>query len=160
MNITRHRYELPILGAFFGVAVVELFVVHLLASLWSAKLAWFLTAATLLALVQIASLIHGLVKWPTVLDEKRVTVRHGRSGRIVVPLHNIISTEDVAFSPEERGPHVFRTSILAHPNVVLRLRDPVRKGRRWVKVIAMRLDDPVAFHVALRARLEELKGAA
>jgi hypothetical protein len=148
-SFTRHRYELPMLWVFFAIALVELFAVHLLVSLWSGTAAWLLSAATIVALGQIGLLIHGLVKWPTLIDGRSVVVRHGRRGEIVVPLSRIAAVEDVAFRPEEKGAHVFRATLLAQPNLAIRLSEPLRHGRKLLQCITLRLDDPDRFHAAL-----------
>jgi hypothetical protein len=70
-----------------------------------------------------------------------------------VPLNLITGVEDVAFRPEEKGPQTFRASLLAQPNVAIRLSQPLRHGRRTLSTISMRLDDPATFLAALRAVL-------
>ena len=154
-RFTRHRYELPLLGAFFAVAAVELLAIHLLVSLWSRSAAWLLSALTLFALVQIGLLVHGMIKWPTVINESGITVRHGRRGEIFIPLTQVARVEDVAFRPQEKGPHAFRATIFAQPNVAIQLTEPLVRGRRRLERIAMRLDDPTAFHAMLQARLAD-----
>ena len=137
------------LGAFFVIAGIVLFVVHLLASLWSHTIAWILTAGTVLLLVQIAMLVHGLMTLPTFIDEHGLHIRHGRAGCLSVPFNNICSSEDVALRAEEIGPQVIRATILAHPNVAVRLNKPMQHRKKQVNVSTMRLDDPAAFHAAL-----------
>lgn len=152
-SFTRHRYELPMLGVFFVIAFVELFAVHLLVALWSPNAAWILTALTVLGMAQIALLVHEMTKWPSLIGDTGVTVRHGKRSEIFVPLNLIASVEDVAFRPEEKGPQTFRATILAQPNVAIRLSEPLRYGKRLLSTISLRLDDPAAFLAALRPRL-------
>ena len=154
-SFTRHRYEMPTLAAFFVIALVELLTVHLLVSLWSPIAAWVLSGLTVLMLGQIALLVHGMMKWPTVIDDTGIIVRHGRRGEIFVPLAQVASIEDVAFRPEEKGPHAFRATVLAQPNVAIRLSEPLPYGRRTVSSISMRLDDPASFLRMLNARLAD-----
>ena len=146
--------------AFLAIAILELFAVHLLASLWSTALAWVLSAFTILFLGQIALLMQGLRKWPTVINEAGITVRHGRKGALFVPLGQVAGSEDVAFSPEERGRQVFRATVIAHPNLMLRLSAPLCPGRRRIERIAMRLDEPALFQAALGARLNRSRAGA
>lgn len=84
IRFSRHRYELPLLGMFLCLASLELLVVHLLVSMWSVAAAWVLTALTVAAMVQIAGLIHGLVRHAIEIDDGHVHVRHGRAGHIAV----------------------------------------------------------------------------
>ncbi len=152
-SFTRHRYELPILAIFAVIALIELLALHLLVSLWSSTVAWVLTALTMLMLGQMALLIHGLINRPTLIEDAGVTVRHGRRGEIFVPITKIASIENVAFQPEEKGVQTFRATVLAQPNVALRLSEPLVHGRRKLQSITMRLDQPSAFRAELSARL-------
>lgn len=152
-SFTRHRYELPTLGVFFALALVELFAVHLLIALWSPTAAWILSALTVLALAQIVLLVHGMIRSPTHVDETTITVLHGRRSRVVVPLSSISSIEEVAFQPEEKGPRTLRATVLAQPNVAIRLSAPLQHGKRTLSTITMRLDEPAAFLATVRARL-------
>jgi hypothetical protein len=152
-SFTRHRYELPLLAVFFALALVELFVVHLLVAMWSSTAALVLTTLTVIGLVPLALMMHGLATWPTMIEGTGVRVRHGRRGEIFVPFTQIVSSEDVALRSEERGAHVFRATILAHPNIMMRLAEPLPHKRRKLESIAMRLDEPAAFRAALDACL-------
>ncbi len=155
---SRHRYEMPLLLVFLGLGLVELLVVHLLLSMWSERAAWVLTGLTLLGLVHLALLLRGLVRYPTLIDDEVVVVRHGGRGEIRVPLTLVRMAEDVSFAPEERGPAVLRASLLAQPNVSLRLKEKVTSGRRQIDTISMRLDEPSAFLAELRRRQEAAAG--
>lgn len=76
-----------------------------------------------------------------------------------MPLTTISGSEDVAFRPVERVPTILRTTLFAHPNILLRLAEPlVHRGRR-IEAIAMRLDEPAAFASALTRRLERMRAA-
>lgn len=151
-SFTRHRYELPLLGVFLGLAAVELVAVHLLVSLWKPAVAWVLTALSAAAILQIAFLIRGLKRHPTTVDAQHIHVRHGWAGDLPVPLASIASVENVAFAPEEHGRGVFRASLIASPNVALRLREAVAVRRRSVSLVTLRIDDPEAFIGEVRAR--------
>ena len=159
-SFSRHRYELPTLAVFLSLAMIELFVVHLLVAMWSPVAAWVLTALTIFGIAQIALLIHGMIRWPTLIGQAGLTVRHGRRKEIFVPFAQIAKIEDVAFRPEEKGPQAFRATVLAQPNVGIRLSSPLVHGRRRLESILMRLDDPAAFRAALSARLKDAAGEA
>jgi hypothetical protein len=152
-RFSRHRYELPMLGVFLSLALVELLTVHLLVSLWSGAAAWVLSGLSVLAVVQIAWLIRGLVRHPHEIDETNVHVRYGTAGLVEVPLSSIVRADNVAFSPEEKATDVFRATLIASPNVALRLEPPVAVRRRQMSTITLRLDDPAAF----LARLAEVR---
>jgi hypothetical protein len=141
------------LAAFFAIALIELFVVHLLVSLWSTTAAWILSALTLLGLIQIGLLIDGMIRWPTRIGGTSLDVRHGRLGELVVPLDQIASVEDVAFRPEQKGPQVFRATVLAQPNVAIKLAPPLPYRRRMLEWITLRLDEPELFRAEIGRRL-------
>lgn len=145
VSFTRHRYEMPTLAVFIAIAVVELLVVHLLVSLWSATAAWVLSGLTALMLGQIVLLVDGMIRWPTIIDSDGITVRYGRRGEIFVPLAQVVSVEDVAFRLEEKGADTFRATVLAQPNLAIRLSEPLKYKRRNLLSIAMRLDEPASF---------------
>jgi hypothetical protein len=144
-RFSRHRYELPLLCVFLGLALVELLTVHLLLSLWSRTAAWVLTAFSVLAVAQIAWLIRGMVRHPHEIDTRHVHVRYGAAGHIKLPLSSIVQAENVAFRPEEKGAGVFRATLIASPNVALRLDPAVTTRRLPVSTITLRLDDPARF---------------
>lgn len=153
---TRYRHELPILLAFLVIAIVEVLVTHLLLLQWSPPLAWLLTASTIFFLAHLALTMHGLMVHPTLIDNTGVTVMFGRHGKVFVPLSQICAGDDVALSPEERGPLVFRASIMAHPNIALRLNRPLTVGKRQVQTVTMRLDRSDEFRTDLHSRLAHL----
>lgn len=156
-SFTRHRYEMPILAVFMTIAVVELLVVHFLVSLWSATAAWVLSGLTALMLGQIVLLVHGMIRWPTLIDSSGITIRHGRRGKIFVPLAQVVSVEDVAFRFEEKGSQTFRATVLAQPNLAIRLSKPLTYKRRSLLSITMRLDEPASFleaHRLLRRKVD------
>ena len=152
-SFTRYRYELPTLAVFFMLALLELLAVHLLLSIWSPVAAWVLSGLTVLMLFQMSLLVHGMVKWPTVVDDTKIIVRHGRRGDVIVPLAQVVSIEDVSFRPEEKGPQAFRATVLAQPNIRIRLSEPLHRGRRTLSSISIRLDDPASFISVVSARL-------
>lgn len=153
---SRHRYEFPLLGMFGVIALIELVVVHLLVAQWSVTAATILSALTLLAMVQLGWLMRCMALRPTLVDRESILVRHGGRGEILVPMAAIESIEDVSFAPEEKGLATFRASLLAQPNVVLRLREPLAVGKRRVSTIALRLDDGHGFMREVAARKHAL----
>lgn len=152
-----HRYELPLIGVLFGLACVELVVVHLLVAIWSAQAAWLLSLLTVAGLAQIGVLIHRMAHRPILVGEFGITVRSGMRTEIFVPLDGLAGVEDTSLAPEAKGPGTFRATVLAHANITLRLCRPIahrRFGRdRHLTAIALRLDQPEAFRRAVAARL-------
>lgn len=158
-RFSRHRYELPMLGMLSVIALAELVAVHLLVSLWSAVAAWLLSGATMLMFGHMALLVHGMVRWPTLVGDSGITIRHGRRGEIFVPFAQVASLDDVAFRPEEKGAQFFRATLLAQPNLAIRLTEPLPYRRRMLSSIGLRLDDPASFGAAVRGRLGAARSA-
>lgn len=48
-----------------------------------------------------------------------------------------------------RKDRAFNAALIAHPNIVLELAPPIRRGKRVIRYLAHRLDDPQAFNRAL-----------
>jgi hypothetical protein len=156
-----HRYELPLIGVLVGLGCIELVLVHLLVALWSAQAAWLLSILTVAGLVQIGVLVHRMAHRPILVGDLGITVRYGMWTEIFVPLDSVSSVEDTSLAPEAKGPETFRTTVLAHANITLRLCRPIalrRFGRdRKVAAIAMRLDQPAAFRRAVAVRLAQFR---
>lgn len=150
-----HRYELPLIGVFATLAAIELVVVHVLVSIWNGTAAWILSAATLAALAYIAGLIGAMIGRPILVCGDRLVIRCRLRRELVVPVVNVAAVEDVALSPEPKGAGVLRATVLAHPNIALRL-DPALVCRRFgrpraIETIALRIDRPEAFRKAVEA---------
>lgn len=144
-----YRYELPLIGVFAMLAAIELVVVHLLVSMWNGTAAWILSAATLAALAHIAVLISAMIGRPILVCGDKLVIRCRLRRELVFPIANVAAVEDVALSPEPKGATVLRATVLAHPNIALRL-DPALVYRRFgrlqtIEIIALRVDRPEAF---------------
>lgn len=147
------------LWTFLSLATVELFAVHLLVALWSSIAAWMLSILTGLGVAQIALLMRGLTKWPTLVDDTGVTIRHGVRSEIFIPLHHIEKIEDVSFQPEQKGPHTFRATILAQPNLCVHVSPALPIRRRVLSTICLRLDDPAGFLHELQTWIETFQAS-
>jgi hypothetical protein len=133
-----------------GIACCELFVVHLLVALWSRAGALILTALTLGSIIWLVTAIGAMRTRPILIGEGVLVMRVGRLKRATVPLCNI---EGVVQSWDRellKRRSTLNLALVAYPNIVIALRDPL-PGRRAVRHIAHRLDDPTAFLAALEA---------
>jgi hypothetical protein len=152
-----HRHEVPILIVFMCIALIELPLAHLLISLWSVQVAWVLSALTSAVLIHVALLIRAMVLRPIMVDDRGVTLRCGLATELFLPL-GILATLDSGSAPEPKGRSVLRTTLLAPPNLTLRLAEPVLLRRvaseRLIDRIVLRLDEPEAFRADLEARRE------
>jgi hypothetical protein len=154
-----HRHELPMILLLASFAVIELFLMHLLLSLWSSAAAWIASALTLAGLLHMTLLVRAMVRRPILVDDRAVRVRCGIATEVVVPFANITRLEDSRFTPEPHGPGFFRATVLAHPNLTMHLAPPVpmKRGARVFRIhrLALRLDEAEAFCklVATRGQL-------
>ena len=142
------------LWAFAAIAVIELFVVHFLVSIWSVRLALVLSALTLASMVWLVLLIRSFRRLPVLLDEDSVLFRCGSLIAMQVPLGQIEAVRARFSSEALKSRSVLNLAMLSYPNVLVELRAPIPRGRRSIDRIAHRLDDPGGFVAALAARLD------
>lgn len=130
-----HRAVAPMLWVLLGLMVVETSVVHLLVALWSPRAALVLS---LLSLATIAwfILLHPILPRPSGAD--RPGCAGLARGQTAQPYHPLAASRGAA--------------LIAHPNIVIALDPPAKAGRRTIRYLAHRLDDPAAFIAAFSAR--------
>ena len=153
-----HRALAPMMWAFVALASLELFVVHFLVSIWSVRLALLLSALTIATIVWLAWLIRSFRRLPVLLDEETLLMRSGRLLSLQVPLEQVAAVHDHFPSETLKSRAVLNLAMLSYPNLLVDLREPIRRGRRSIGHIAHRLDDPAGFIAALRTRLQRLGG--
>jgi uncharacterized protein (DUF58 family) len=135
-----------------AVAIAELCIVHLLiALLWSATAALILSLATLGTIVWLVLLIRSFPRLPVLVDEEKVLMRIGSLRRVELPRPRIAAVRTAFAGEEVRSPGVLNLALLAYPNVLVEMAEPVRSGRqgKMVRAVAHRLDDPAAFRAAV-----------
>jgi hypothetical protein len=142
------------LWAFAAIAVIELFVVHFLVSIWSVPFALILSAFTLAGMVWLVLLIRSFRRLPVLLDEGGVLFKCGSLISIQVPLGQIEAVRAHFSSEALKSRAVLNLAMLSCPNVLVELRAPIARGRRSIDRVAHRLDDPGGFVAALAARLD------
>ncbi len=140
--------------AFAALAALELFVVHFLVSLWSVTVALILSALTLATMIWLVLLIRSFRRLPVLLDEQGLFLRSGSLISLRVPLDRVEIVRGQFASDALKPRSVLNLAMLSYPNVLVELREPMRRGRRSIDRIAHRLDDPGAFLAAVAARLE------
>ena len=149
MNFAYDRALAPLLWVFAGIATLELFVVHLLVSLvWNQVAALVVSALSVATLVWIILLIRSLKRLPVLVDDDGVTMRVGSLKSVRVPAASIARLRTSWPREELKGRGVLNLALINYPNVMLEL-DPPLPGRRPVKAVAHRLDDPAGFAAAV-----------
>jgi hypothetical protein len=134
-----------------GIASVELVVVHFLLALWWPWLALVLSAFSLATILWLVSAIRSFRSLPVLIDGDRVILRAGRLKGVEISPTNIAGLRGRWDAAALKEPGVFNVALIAYPNVVVDLRAPVSVGRRTVRSVAHRLDDPAAFAAAIEA---------
>ena len=134
---------------FVAIASVELIVVHLLVSLlWSGTIALILSIVTLASVIWLVAMIASMRRLPVVLDNERLLMRVGTLRACAVPRDRIAGLRQTWDAAEIKRRDVLNLALIAYPNVLVDLTEPL-KGRRAIRAIAHRLDDPAAFATAL-----------
>lgn len=134
----------------FALVCIEAGVTHFLIALWNVAVAIVLSIFSLSLAVWMIVLIRSFRLRPVLLEPRHVRWRCGFLRDVAVPLDQISRCEQWTLDGLRRE-GLFNAGLIAHPNIVLRLRFPVRVGRRQVHYLAHRLDDPKAFNAALDA---------
>lgn len=153
-----HRALAPMLWAFMALASLELFVVHFLISIWSVRLALLLSALTVTTIFWLALLIRSFRRLPVLLDEDGLLMRSGSLISVPVPLQQVAGVRGHFPSEALKSRAVLNLAMLSYPNVIVDLREPIRRGRRSIGHVAHRLDDPAGFIAALNARFARPRG--
>lgn len=139
--------------AFLSVALVEAVVVHLLVALWHPWLAVALSVASLAAVVSIVRLIRSFDRLPVVIDDDALTMRVGTLRGVTTPLTNVSGCRDGWSAETLKARDVLKLSLLAYPNIVVDLCEPVVVGRRRVSALAHRIERPDVFRTELERRI-------
>jgi hypothetical protein len=151
-----HRSIAPTLGVLLGLAIVETLVLHVVAvALWGWRVAIGLGLFDLSAVVWLIALLRAIRRHPVTLTDGLLTMRLGTLRKIEVPLSAIAGLRAHWTAESVKKRDVLNLALANYPNVVVDLAEPVRTGRRTVRAVAHKLDDPAAFASALAAIVQE-----
>lgn len=147
-----HKSVAPLMWVFVAIAATELAVVHLLVAMWSSWAALALSTVTFGAILWLINAIRSFKRLPVQIADGLLLMRAGTLKQATTPVSNIAGLDpswDAAMLAER---DVINLALIAYPNVVVLLREPVlaTRGRKVTK-LAHRLDDPAAFADALDA---------
>jgi hypothetical protein len=147
-----HRHLTPMAVTLLALQAIEVAIHHLLLAHWSAFAAYVLFVLSDVGLIYMIALIKSFRLRPVLLTPEGVRVRAGLLIDRLVPYDAIASLETSFDSALVKDKATLNAGLLAWPNLVLRLHEPL-PGRRPRTAIAFRLDDPEPFTRALRWRL-------
>lgn len=136
---------------FVAIASVELMVVHFLVAMWQPWLALIPSVVSLAAIIWLVTAIRSFRSLPVLIDGDRIILRAGRLKGVEIAPGDVAGLRGTWDAAVLKEPGVFNLALIAYPNVVVDLRGPVTVGRRTVRAVAHRLDDPAAFAAAIEA---------
>jgi hypothetical protein len=143
-----HRSLAPLMWVFVALASLEALVVHPVMSALDWRVALALTAISVSSIAWFVLLIRSFKRLPVMVGEGQVLFRAGTLRKVAVPLGNIAAVRRNWPSEALKAPGVLNLGLMAYPNVLIELREPMA-GRRPVVAIAHKFDDPDAFVAAL-----------
>lgn len=154
-SLHRRSGLVPLLVALTAVAVVELVVAHLLLHGWSPRAAWIASVPSALGVLWLVGFTRAIVLRPVLVEPGRVVARGGVQWTVELPLPLVARADTGRVrAPHRRAPEHLQLAGLGTPTALLTLREPVTArgayGReRVVRTIALTVDDPADFRVAL-----------
>jgi hypothetical protein len=159
VEFSYHRSLGPMLGVILTLAFLETVVVHIVAmGLWGWKVAMALGVLDLSVIVMLARLLRSFRRLPVTIEGRRLTMRTGSRLSVTLDIDDIRAFRTSWDSDAIKRKSVLNLALVAWPNVVFDLRQPIKvRRRRIISTIAHRLDDPVSFHAAI-ASLERGDG--
>lgn len=143
------RAVAPMMWVFLGIAWVELVVTHLLVALWHPWVAIVLSLVSLTGVIWLVRLLRSLRRLPVLIEDERLVMRVGTLKRVDLSRAQIAGLRQRWDAQAFKRGETLKLSLLAWPNVVIDLDEPVTGWRRPVRAVAHRLDDPAAFAAAL-----------
>ena len=153
-KFANHRAVVPMLWAFFGLAVLEFFAVHLFVTLKWPAVGWPLTIISGLSIIWLVGWIRSWPKLPHKLDDRELVLHLGSLRSIVIPLSRIVDWGPAPSLDEIRESRIRRFTVLAAPNRFVRADSGV-KGIGKAGAIAFNVDDPAGFDAAMTNALAQ-----
>lgn len=158
-----HKHLAPMCTTLLVLSGIEIAVYHLLMAHWSRTGAIIMFVISDVGFVYLIGLIKSFRFRPVLLTPEGVRVRAGFLVDQRIPLAAIISVETDFAGESVRDAATLNASLLAWPNILLRLDQPIRrrtflKSRGPFSSVAFRLDDPEPFVRLLLWRLGEKAG--
>ena len=140
-----HRAVAPMLWVLLALMIIEAMVVHLLVALWHPWAALLLSKLSLALVGWFILFIRSLRRHPVRVDAEGLTWPIGFLRGLTVPWRQVAGLHVDWTLAELRTAGLFNGALIAHPNIVVALDPPVQAGRRSIRFLAHRLDEPSAF---------------
>lgn len=157
-----HRHLQPMMIALLVISCIEITVTHLLVAHWSRTAALVMFVISDVSLLYLIGLIRSLRLSPVLLTETGVRLRAGLLVDRTIPYAAIAAVTANPDGETVRAPDSWNIALLAWPNMLIRLSEPLPPRSRWrrdpVRAVALRLDEPGPFLDALRRKLDAEAG--
>lgn len=157
-----HRHLQPMMIALLVISGIEITVTHLLVAHWSRTAAMVMFVISDVSLLYLIGLIKSLRLSPVLLTPAGVRLRAGLLVDRTIPYAVIAAVTANPDGETVRAPGSWNIALLAWPNMLIRLSEPLPPSSRWrrdpVRAVALRLDEPGPFLDALRAQLDAEAG--
>ena len=147
-----HRAVAPMLWVLLGLMIVETSVVHLLAALWSPRAALILSLLSLVTIGWFILFIRSFRHHPVRITPEGLVWPVGTLRSLSIPWPQVAGVCDDWTLADLKAAGLFNGALIAHPNIVIALDPPAQAGRRTIRYLAHRLDDPTAFIAAFGLR--------
>ncbi|MCC7352592.1 MAG: hypothetical protein IT330_02455 [Anaerolineae bacterium] len=143
--------------AMLFIVIVEAAALHFLIQLWSAPVAWAVTALNLYALLWMLGYYQSARLQPMVLTPTHLHLRTGFQWRAEIPLAHIAEVRRATFS-DRKAEGYLNVAVFGEPRLVLRLKEPALVmgffGKtQAVSLLGITVDDEKAFVTELNKRL-------
>jgi hypothetical protein len=160
VDFAYHRSLAPMMWAMFGLATLEMLVVHFLLFLWRPWVAMVVSLVSLCGIVWIGLTIRSFKRMPIRIVDGQLILRAGTLRTLKVDLSNVAGIRKSWDRVTLNEPTLLNLALIAWPNVIIDLKSPVRAasrfGSRDLLAVAHRLDDPTAFVAALPCKVDRL----
>lgn len=152
---TYHHAVAPMMWVLFGLVCIEAIVTHALIAMWNVHVALALSLLSGATAAWVVMLIRSLSRMPVLLNQSELLWPAGALRAVRAPLVGIRGRVADWTLDDLRRAGLFNAALIAHPNIVLALDPPIRRGRHCWHYLAHRLDDPEAFNSALDGLLAD-----
>lgn len=155
-----HKHLTPMCAALLALSIIEVAVYHLLVGHWNRTAAFVMFIFSDAGLIYLIGLIKSFRFRPVLMTPQGVRIRAGILIDRLVPLDTIASVETNFAGTDVRDPATLNAALIAWPNIVLRLNEPVARRsflrrREPFSMIVFRLDNPEPFVRLLKWRLDQ-----
>ncbi len=155
MTFAYHKSLGPIMGVLLALGLAEMLVVHLVAAAyWGLKVALPIGLVDASVVVLLVRLLVSFRRLPVILDGSRLTLRAGHKLGLTVSAADIAGFREHWSREDLKTSGVLNMALVAWPNIVIDLRRASRRGRKEVRAIAHKLDDPIAFRAAVERAMK------